>query len=86
MDVRQQRGQFIAEAGHVEKLGNEWFVPSQSGSGKYIVRLNPDLPTCTCPDYELREMKCKHILYAARTGTFSNRWNLRVMSDSSDSA
>jgi transposase len=60
-DARQARGQFIADHCKVTKLGNEWFVPSQSGGGKYIVRLNPDLPTCTCPDYELREMKCKHI-------------------------
>ena len=61
MDPRQERGQHIAEGGCVHKVGEQWFVPAQSGSGKYVVRLNPHLPTCTCPDYELREMKCKHI-------------------------
>ena len=54
----------IAEACKIKRMGNEWFVPSQSGSGKYVVCLDPDQPRCSCPDWELREMKCKHI-YAA---------------------
>ena len=60
-DFRQRRGQAIADGGQIKRMGGEWFVPSQSGSGKYIVCLDPDLPTCNCPDYELRGMKCKHI-------------------------
>ena len=37
-------------------------VPSQSGNGKYVVRLyDADDPYCTCPDFELRNAPCKHI-------------------------
>lgn len=35
-------------------------VPSQSGKGRYDVRLG-DEPHCTCPDHEQRACKCKHI-------------------------
>ena len=65
MDARQERGRMIAEACKIKRMGNEWFVPSQSGSGKYIVCLDPDKPRCSCPDWELREMPCKHV-YAAQ--------------------
>ncbi|MBA4068207.1 MAG: transposase [Isosphaera sp.] len=61
MDVRAERGKHIAETGKLKRMGREWFVPSSSGDGRYIVRPDPDLPTCTCPDFELRGMKCKHI-------------------------
>lgn len=65
MDTRQQRGQVIAETCKISKRpgpkGDVWLVPSQSGGPPYAVRLHADLPTCSCPDYELREMKCKHI-------------------------
>ncbi len=61
MDARKERGQAIADAGRVKRMGAEWFVPSTSGSGKYIVRFDDDMARCTCPDFELREMPCKHI-------------------------
>ena len=60
-DYRKQRGQAIAETCKIEKLHGVWYVPAQSGAGRYLVRLNPDLPTCSCPDYELRGTPCKHI-------------------------
>lgn len=61
-DFRQQRGQTIAERCHLEQHGTRWLVPSQSSGGKYAVDLAPvSGPTCSCPDYELRGMKCKHI-------------------------
>ncbi len=60
-DFRKQRGQVIAETGKLEKRHDNWYVPSQTGSGRYVVRLDPDFPTCTCPDWELRQMRCKHI-------------------------
>ena len=37
-----------------------WLVPSQSSQGRYRV-LDGDHPTCSCPDYENRGEKCKHI-------------------------
>jgi len=61
MDAREERGRLIAETGKLSNRGGVWFVPSQGKGGQYAVRLNPDLPTCTCPDYELRAMRCKHI-------------------------
>lgn len=61
MDARQQRGQVIAEAGHLDRRGDLWFVPSQTSGGKYSVRIDTDMPTCSCPDFELRGMRCKHI-------------------------
>ncbi len=72
-DARQKRGEAIAEFCKVEKHGDVWFVPSQSGGPRYAVRLHPDLPTCTCPDWELREMPCKHI-YAV-TCTMTRQYN-----------
>jgi uncharacterized Zn finger protein len=38
-----------------------WLVPSQAGGGKYTVDYNQEAPRCSCPDYELRRKKCKHI-------------------------
>jgi len=61
MDVRKQRGEEIAKVCQITQRGDDWIVPSQSGPGKYTVRLNPYLPTCSCKDYELRAMRCKHI-------------------------
>ena len=61
MDIRQQRGQVIAENCELTCKGSTWFVPSQSSGGRYAVTMHGNNPTCTCPDYELREMKCKHI-------------------------
>lgn len=37
-----------------------WRVPSQSSTKTYVV--NPAEGSCTCPDYELHEVECKHIL------------------------
>ncbi len=65
MDARKERGRMIAEACKLKRMGREWFVPSQSGSGKYVVCLEGERPRCSCPDFELREMPCKHI-YAAQ--------------------
>jgi len=61
MDVREQRGRVIAETSKITRTDNDWYVPSQTGGGKYVVRFTPHMPTCSYPDYELREMRCKHI-------------------------
>jgi transposase len=61
MDAREERGLVIADTSKITCKGAVWFVPSQNSGGNYAVRMNPDRPTCTCADYELREMKCKHI-------------------------
>jgi transposase len=61
VDARKERGQHIEESCHLERRGNVWYVPSQSSGGKYVVRMDPNLPTCSCPDFDTRWMPCKHI-------------------------
>ena len=61
LSERQQKA--VAIAAHTELVckGGLWLVPSQSGPNKY--RVNPDLesPRCDCPDFEARQLRCKHI-------------------------
>jgi transposase len=66
-DGRRQRGLEIAARARVVRRVTGWSVPSQSGAGKYTVTGLPfamagESPRCTCPDYETRAMKCKHIV------------------------
>lgn len=59
MDVREQRGLEIAAKARITKKDAVWLVPSQSQNGeKYTVI--PGL-RCSCPDYEVRQVKCKHM-------------------------
>lgn len=58
---REVRGAHIAATFDLRKRGDDWIVPSQSGTGTYRVRLGEPHPTCTCPDHQLRRAKCKHI-------------------------
>src|SRR5882762_1056709 len=61
MDTREQRGQEIAALLQFRHTEKGWVVPSQSGKGSYVVNLDGDVHTCSCPDYELRQRQCKHI-------------------------
>jgi transposase len=63
---RELRGLEIAAKARLTQDGDRWFVPSQSGGGtnhggKYIVKPDVSNPHCTCPDFETRQLKCKHI-------------------------
>ena len=64
---RQQRGLEIAARCKVVRQGQGWAVPSQSSAGKYTVTGLPtatrtlEAARCTCPDYETRLVKCKHV-------------------------
>ena len=57
---RQQRGMAIAAVSRLEKNRLGYKVPSQSGNGSYVVSVD-DGPFCTCPDFEARQDRCKHI-------------------------
>jgi transposase len=46
--------------GRIVKKDTGWRVPSQSGTGTYFVRLTKT-PSCTCPDFERWQQRCKHI-------------------------
>jgi transposase len=61
MCEREQRGLVIAAVCNVVQKGGVWIVPSQSGNGKYTVCPDAQNPHCTCPDHEVRGVKCKHI-------------------------
>ena len=61
IEIRKVKGLEIAKTSRISKVGNNWHVPSQSGAGFYIVQSNGFGATCTCPDYELRKCKCKHV-------------------------
>jgi transposase len=64
-DLREQRGIVLAATKRIQRHGDCWLVPSQSGKGVYAVRhLAETNPECSCPDYEARHRNCKHI-YAA---------------------
>lgn len=60
-EVRKQRGLEIAKTSRITHEGNKWTVPSQSGNGAYLVISNGFGASCTCPDYEQRRSKCKHV-------------------------
>ncbi|HYX71222.1 MAG TPA: transposase, partial [Nitrososphaera sp.] len=62
MSERQQKALVIAAKNKLTKKGDTWIVPSQSGNDYYKVNnTDPDWPTCTCMDFELRRARCKHI-------------------------
>ena len=57
---RQRRGMAIAALVRVERNRLGYKVPSQSGKGSYVVNTD-DTPFCTCPDFERRQLPCKHV-------------------------
>ena len=61
MDTRQEKGLVLAKDKRVRHVsGPTRAVPSQSNeTSAYLVDVQA--ATCTCPDYELRRAKCKHI-------------------------
>jgi len=63
MDGRERRGLEILMQQHtkIRRTTAGWFVPSQSGYGKYAVTITADRQTCTCPDHEVTGQRCKHI-------------------------
>jgi len=65
MNLREQKGKEIANRTNIIQDGNLWLVPSQSGKGKY--KVNADKETCSCPDYDFRRQKCKHIFAVEET-------------------
>ena len=59
---RTERGRAMAATKKIRRKGPLWMVPSASHAGTYVVDIaSEDGPTCTCPDFELRQARCKHI-------------------------
>ncbi len=62
IEVRKQRGLQIAKTSRIVRTEKGyWKVPSQSGSGYYLIKSVKGEVKCNCPDYETRRCKCKHI-------------------------
>jgi transposase len=72
MDAREIKALQIAATMPVRRSTYGWIVPSQTGHGSYkVASTNPALVNlttatgslaCTCPDYELRQLPCKHVM------------------------
>lgn len=61
MELREQKALEIAAKSKLTRKGDNWLVPSQGGLKKYTVDPNPQEPHCSCPDFEARQLRCKHI-------------------------
>lgn len=84
---RQQRGMTLAATARIRRRSGMYEVPSQTNSGaSYIVARIAEVYHCTCPDYELTGLTCKHgyaVQYAlkferAEDGTVTETRTLRV--------
>src|SRR6185295_18646431 len=62
LSEREIKALQIAATSKLTRKGNVWIVPSQVGHGEYKVNPDPETPRCTCPDFEFRNAKCKHVL------------------------
>jgi hypothetical protein len=63
--LSERESKALAIATHtnlVRKPNNTWIVPSQSGANKYTVNPDPESLSCSCPDFEYRRQRCKHVL------------------------
>lgn len=61
LSERETKALEIAAHSKLSCQAGLWLVPSQSGSKEYTVDPNPESPRCTCPDFEFRQLRCKHI-------------------------
>jgi transposase len=59
MSLREAKGRDIADRFKIVQQGNLYLVPSQSGRGKY--KVDAQAQRCSCPDFEIRHAKCKHL-------------------------
>jgi hypothetical protein len=57
---RNEREPMILETNRKERL---FEVPSSKEKGRFY-RVDADIKMCTCPDFNFRFLKCKHIIAA----------------------
>jgi hypothetical protein len=62
VDSRRQKAHELADRARITFAEGCWTVPSQSGNGAYTVILDEQDAVCDCPDFELRNKDCKHIM------------------------
>lgn len=58
-NARASRGLAMAEHLRIRQEAGTWIVPSASGEGRYKVDFESG--TCSCPDHEVRGVRCKHL-------------------------
>lgn len=56
---REIKGLEIAARCKLTNKNGLWLVPSQSKSKRY--KVDPEAGSCSCPDYEFTQSKCKHL-------------------------
>jgi hypothetical protein len=62
MEERELKALEIAAKSKLTRKGKSWLVPSQSARGaQYTVKPDPVEPLCSCPNFENRKQRCKHI-------------------------
>ncbi len=66
MEARQARGEQILANGGIIRQGDVFLIPSQSGGSRYSVMIDGGEWSCSCPDFEERQLPCKHIYAAQR--------------------
>jgi hypothetical protein len=66
MDARRQKAHELADRARIFIKDGFYHVPSQSHGGWYKVLLEGREALCECPDFELRDAPCKHIMAARR--------------------
>jgi transposase len=73
MDARQEKGLALSRDRRIKNInGPTWAVPSQSeDAAAYLV--NVERATCSCPDYELRRVRCKHLIAVEIVRTVETR-------------
>ena len=71
METREIQALQIAASMPLRRSTHGWIVPSQTGHGSYKVTPTQDHlaqfdlaseMSCTCPDFELRQLPCKHVM------------------------
>lgn len=62
MDMRKIKAEQIVKEKGITKTDRGWAVHSQSGRGNYLVERRGEALVCTCPDFQLRNQPCKHVI------------------------
>jgi transposase len=63
MDLRDLKALEIAARNKIPFVDGAWMVPAQSSDACYRVTVGAQ-PSCSCDDFQLRQLPCKHIIAA----------------------
>jgi transposase len=63
MNMRELKALEIAARANIVFRNGVWIVPAQASGGSYRVTIGSQ-PSCSCDDFQLRKLPCKHIIAA----------------------